>query len=265
MVRARQEKRYGTPPMNSRPAASHEKISTPHASETPCRRCGTCCQKGGPAFHLADRELIESARIPPRLLFTIRAGEPVRDNVADRVQIADSDIIKLRGTDGTPTCVCHDPVAGCTIYAHRPVECRALDCQDTVAIAEMYQRDRLTRKALFQSVPDLWRLIRDHQEHCGHDSIREILQGLENPNAETALRRLGEILEMDRMVREEPVRRGLVPANWGDLLFGRPLPRTLTGFGLQVTRSEGGFRVRPAPRSSLRFPDPLPMQGDAPC
>lgn len=246
-------------------AAPTEGPSAAQPLEAPCGRCGTCCQKGGPAFHLADRELIESGRIPPRLLFTIRAGEPVRDNVADRVQIADSDIIKLRGTDGRPACVCHDAVAGCAIYEDRPVECRALDCRDTAAIVELYGRDRLTRKALFQSVPDLWRLIRDHQENCGYDAIREILRELESPNAETALRRMAEILEMDRMVREEPVRRGLVPEAWTDLLFGRPLPLALSGFGLRVTPTEDGFRVRPAPQSSLRLPDPLPMQGDVPC
>ncbi len=242
--------------MNSRRGASPEAPSG-------CRRCGTCCQKGGPAFHLADRELIESGRIPARLLFTIRAGEPVRDNVADRIQIADSDIIKLRGTDGTPACVCHDPVAGCTIYADRPVECRALDCRDTASIAELYRRDRLTRKDLFQPISDLWRLIRDHQGNCGYESVGEIVGMLGGPDAETARLRLGEILEMDRLVRREPVRRGLVPAGWTDLLFGRPLSRTLSGFGLRVTETGRGFQIRPA--SSLPFRDPSFMQGDLPC
>jgi Fe-S-cluster containining protein len=261
--------------MNAHPATSPEGPSAADANKTSCRRCGTCCQKGGPAFHLADRELIESGRIPARLLFTIRAGEPVWDNVAGRIHIADTDIVKLRGTDGTPACVCHDPAAGCTIYADRPLECRVLDCRDTAAIAELYRRDRLTRNALFQSVPGLWRLIADHQEHCGYEKIRKMIPELNGRERDAALVRLSEILEMDRMVREEPVRRGLVPEDWTGLLFGRPLPRTLIGFGLQVTRSADGFLVRPASPSSPGFQNPSaihsspihpsPSQGDAPC
>lgn len=251
--------------MNARRAASAEGSSAASVPEASCRRCGTCCQKGGPAFHLADRERIESGRIPPGLLFTIRAGEPVRDNVADRIQIADTDIIKLRGTDGTPACVCHDPAAGCTIYEDRPVECRALDCRDTAAIAEIYGRDRLTREHLFRPASDLWRLICDHQRHCGYKSIGEIARGLDGPDGEEALRRLGEILEMDRMVRDEPVRRGLVLEAWTELLFGRPLPRTLRGFGLRVTPTQDGFRVRPSSQPPFRFRDPSLIQGDAPC
>lgn len=209
-----------------------------------CRRCGTCCRNGGPAFHLADRHLIESGRIPPRLLVTIRAGEPVRDNVADRIQTAATDLIKLCETDGRPQCVCYDPSQGCTIYPDRPLECRVLDCRDTGPITDLYQKDRLTRHDLFSSIPDLWRLIQDHQDHCEYDRIRRTVEALAGPDREAALSRLSAMLEVDRLVRTQPVQNGLVPEEWTDLLFGRPLSRTLAGFGLRVTPTERGFHIR---------------------
>ena len=46
-----------------------------------CRRCGTCCEKGGPALHGEDRPLVDRGQVPARCLFTIRAGEPVRDDM----------------------------------------------------------------------------------------------------------------------------------------------------------------------------------------
>ena len=48
-----------------------------------CVRCGTCCGKGGPAFHHEDKMLIEQGIILSKHLYTIRAGEPVYDNVTN--------------------------------------------------------------------------------------------------------------------------------------------------------------------------------------
>lgn len=58
---------------------------------THCRRCGTCCEKGGPALHTDDRMLIENGHIPARYLFTIREGEPVVDNVKENPIFAQTD------------------------------------------------------------------------------------------------------------------------------------------------------------------------------
>lgn len=233
--------------------------STAKPASAPCRRCGTCCRKGGPALHRADRHLVESGRISPTTLYAIRAGEPARDNVADRIVVLDADIVKIRGTGESPVCVCYDPARGCTVYADRPLECRVLDCRDTDAVARLYARDRLTRRDLFGSVPGLWDLIAEHQTRCGYDRVRRAIAELEGPDRERGLARLSEMLQFDRLVRTEPVRTGRVPEGWTDLLFGRPLPRTLRGFGLRVAADGDRFRVRPLPPT---FP---PTQGDSPC
>jgi hypothetical protein len=231
---------------------------SPLPSSVPCQRCGTCCRNGGPAFHAEDRHLIESGRIPPPRLVTLRAGEPVRDNVRDRRTVADADIIKLREIDGRRQCVCYDPAAGCAIYPDRPLECRVLDCRNTGPITDLYQKDRLTRRDLFSGLPDLWRLIRDHQDHCDYGRIRRTVEALAGTEREAALSRLSAMLEMDQMVRTQPVRNGLVPADWTDLLFGRPLSRTLLGFGLRVTPTERGFHIRPLASGHPHFSPSTP-------
>ncbi|MBT8367361.1 MAG: YkgJ family cysteine cluster protein, partial [Deltaproteobacteria bacterium] len=91
-----------------------------------CTRCGTCCQKGGPSFHQEDRMLIDKGVIPARCLFTIRRGESAYDNVKGCLMPVDSDIIKIKGKEGTWTCIFFDAHnKGCSIYSHRPLECRA--------------------------------------------------------------------------------------------------------------------------------------------
>lgn len=244
-------------------------------AETPCRRCGTCCRKGGPAFHRADRHLVESGRIPASLLFAIRSGEPVRDNVADRIVVAETDIVKLRGTGDTPVCVRYDPDAGCAIYPDRPLECRILDCRNPGPIVRLYRRDRLTRLDIFGSVPGLRDLIREHQALCDYDRIRRVAADLDGSDPrgterEDALLRLSEMLQFDRMVRTEPVRAGRIPADWTDLLFGRPLTRTLSGFGLRVSAENDRFRIRGhsaplASRADSVSPKIPPSRGDPPC
>ena len=73
-----------------------------------CRRCGTCCRKGGPAFHLADRPLIEKGTIPLRHLFTIRQGERVKDPIRGVVRPVDTELIKIKGAQDTWTCTFFD-------------------------------------------------------------------------------------------------------------------------------------------------------------
>ena len=93
------------------------------AASAACRQCGTCCRKGGPALHKEDRHLVMDGLIPAEALYTIRAGEPVQDNVAGRRSYADTDIIKIKGKgDGWCCRFLDDESSRCTIYDRRPAE-----------------------------------------------------------------------------------------------------------------------------------------------
>ena len=85
-----------------------------------CRRCGTCCKKGGPAFHLADRAIIEKGAIQLKHLTTIREGEPAWDNVSGGVLPAPTDIIKIKSRPGGRTCVFYDEEAAACTRLHPP-------------------------------------------------------------------------------------------------------------------------------------------------
>ncbi len=69
-----------------------------------CQRCGTCCKKGGPAFHQADKTLIEEGVIGSKYLYTIREGELAYDNVRQCLEPVSSDVIKIKGQNDSLTC-----------------------------------------------------------------------------------------------------------------------------------------------------------------
>ncbi|MCP4754949.1 MAG: hypothetical protein GY866_29075, partial [Proteobacteria bacterium] len=70
-----------------------------------CIRCGKCCSKGGPAFHLQDRELLEKGAIHSRDIYTIRKGEPAHDNVKGGLFPVSTDIIKIKGQEDSWACI----------------------------------------------------------------------------------------------------------------------------------------------------------------
>jgi Fe-S-cluster containining protein len=214
-------------------------------SDRTCRRCGTCCRKGGPALHRQDSPLIEDGRIPAEALYTIRPGEPVQDNVAGRPSFADSDIIKIKGGGADWCCRFLETATNrCTIYDQRPVECRVLQCWDIRAIEALYDRERLTRRDLLQGVEGLWDLIEDHERRCDYRRLRDLAGRLSGNSAEqkTALGDITEMVKYDESLRQLLVENGHTPAGMLDFLLGMPLTHTLPGFHIKVESS--GKRIR---------------------
>ncbi|MDP4978618.1 MAG: YkgJ family cysteine cluster protein, partial [Desulfobacterales bacterium] len=137
-----------------------------------CRRCGTCCRKGGPAFHLADRPLIEKGTIPLRHLFTIRKGERAKDPIRGVVRPVSTELIKLKGSANTWTCTFfNERDSSCRIYTGRPLECRLLKCWDTTDVEEMTDRESLTRRHLLEGVAGLWDLVAEHEARCSCEKL----------------------------------------------------------------------------------------------
>ena len=146
---------------------------------TECIRCGTCCKKGGPSFHLEDKMLIEKGIILLKYLYTIREGEMTYDNIKECLVPAASDIIKIKGHKDSLACVFFDENENeCTIYDNRPLECRVLKCWDTREIEEVYSKNRLTRKDFIVTIEGLWDLIEDHQARCSYEKLKSFLNAL---------------------------------------------------------------------------------------
>ena len=211
-----------------------------------CQKCGTCCRKGGPALHREDRPLIMDGLIPAEALYTIRTGEPVRDNVEQRLSYAQSDIIKIKGMgDGWCCRFLEDESACCTIYDRRPVECRALQCWDTHAIEALYHQNRLTRRDLLEEVEGLWDLISDHDQRCAYHTIRDLAEQLSADRSEqtTASDAITDMVKYDESLRKLLVENGHAPETMLAFLLGRPLIETLPGFHINVEHTAGHIRL----------------------
>ncbi len=228
------------PPADERPADSRS------GAQTTCRRCGTCCQKGGPALHIEDAARVEQGKIPLRSLLTLRTGERVYDNVRAAVTVLDREVIRIKGRGRLPVCRFYDADdRSCRIYAQRPLECRVLTCWDTSAIERIYDHNRLVRKDLLGGVEGLWELIEVHESRCNHVKlaarIAQLKQSTPNRTLETAI---CESIAYDRQMRMLCVEKSGVDARLLDFLFGRPLIETIGAYGIAVRQAENGIRLR---------------------
>ena len=210
-----------------------------------CVRCGTCCEKGGPAFHLQDRPLIEKGVIPSGCLYTIRRGELARDNVKQRLVPVETDVIKIKGEKDGWACMFFDKIGkSCRIYKNRPLECRALKCWDPGELEKIYATGRLTRKDLLYQVEGLWDLVEDHQSRCNYEKIGRLVHELEGPVPEPPARQLCEIIHYDAEIRKLVVFRGGLEADMLDFLFGRPLRETIKSYGIRARQLAAGLEEK---------------------
>ncbi|MDY6790804.1 MAG: YkgJ family cysteine cluster protein [Thermodesulfobacteriota bacterium] len=199
---------------------------------TECIRCGTCCKKGGPSFHLEDKTLIDKGIILSKYLFTIRKGEPAYDNVRQELLPLSSELIKIKGKNDSSTCIFYNESENkCNIYQNRPVECKAMKCWDTREIEAIYAKDRLTRKDLLSDIEGLWELVKDHQSRCSYEKIKRMLQKQGN-NKDAMQKEILEMIRYDTQIRHLVVKKGGMDCEILDFLFGRPLTVTIKSFGL---------------------------------
>lgn len=211
-----------------------------------CIRCGTCCKKGGPSFHLEDKLLIEKGIIPSKYIYTIRKGERSYDNVKECFLPASSDILKLKGQKNSWTCVFfNEKNNNCTIYEHRPIECKVLKCWDTREIEKIYAKNRLTRNDLIASVEGLWELVKGHQERCSYDMLKLSINSLNTGKKEEALKGILDIIEYDNKIRDLTVQRTGLDPELTDFLFGRPIMETIKIYGLKIKEEEGKYTLIP--------------------
>ena len=211
-----------------------------------CKRCGTCCKKGGPCFHIEDKMLIEQGLILIKYLYTIREGESAYDNIKGHLTTVTSDLIKIKSQNNSLKCIFFDEKGNsCKIYDKRPVECRALKCWDTREIERIYFKSRLTRKDLVYSVEGLWNLIEEHQSRCSYDKIKHFSKALDGEKKNEAIEGIYDILIYDDSIRELVVKKGKIDLENLNFLFGRPVVETIRMFGLKVEKKDGKYYLSP--------------------
>ena len=209
---------------------------------TACKRCGTCCNKGGPGLHREDLPLVENGTLLLKHLYTIRMGEPAQDNLTNEILPSATDIIKIKSKNDSPACIFYDEnQSSCTIYVHRPAECRALKCWDTRDIEAIYTQNRLTRNDIMGDIEGLWELVADHQKRCSFEEVLIFSNCIKRrkkigPELENKVRYM---IQYDLEIRSLVQREGNIDSEMIDFLFGRPMITTLKSLGMNV-RSQNG-------------------------
>jgi Fe-S-cluster containining protein len=207
-----------------------------------CKRCGTCCVKGGPALHTEDLPLLQQGAINREALVTLRRGEPVHDNVSGAIVLLTEEIVKIRWKVSSWTCAFYDSEQrSCSIYAGRPLECRALSCWDTREIANIYHRGRLTRRDILHTPSALADIVAMHEEQCPVGQVDENARRILSSGGSDveAMGCLSALLARDASIREFLADRTGANRETLEFLLGRPLERILPMFGLRVNRVGG--------------------------
>lgn len=226
-------------------------------TDTTCQRCGTCCLKGGPALHSADAALFSGQdALDLSVIVTLRAGEPVRDQVRGRVVTLEHEMLKLRGKAGSQACVFYDqPARACGLYQRRPEECRALSCKDTAPLAAMYEKDRLRRCDLLPGGHPILAVLAEHEALVPVARIAPLAEmfrtgGQEALDAEAELVRMA---RADQAFRKGLAERAHIAEEYHEFFFGRGAAALFAAAGLALREDARlGFRIQPDPLWRVR-------------
>jgi len=206
---------------------------------TECKRCGTCCKKGGPALHDEDRSIIDQGGIPLTALYTIRKGELAHDNISGGLIRLPSEIIKIKSRPDASVCIYFNEAdISCEIYENRPLECRTLECWNTKKIEAIYAHTRLTRCVALEKVEWLTDLVQTHEAECSLNRIQDLVNSRESGDS-TATCGLIKIINYDFYFRNLVAEKGKIAPEMLDFLFGRPLSEVISRqFGMKIEKSK---------------------------
>jgi len=215
------------------------------ASES-CIRCGECCLLGSPTLLTHDLPLFQREILTWNDVYTLRPGELVT-NREGQVESLTDERLKVRELPGSRQCwfflAAHN---SCRIYDDRPEQCRRQICWDDPprppAVAQL-----LTRKHLFEAVPEVWDLIQQHQERCDYHKAARALAQLAN-GREEAGEVLFEALHFDHYLRQMLIKDWELTPAATELLLGRPVSQFLEDHGLDaILTPEGVFKLEKRP------------------
>lgn len=208
--------------------------------KTQCIRCGECCLSAAPTLQKADLPLFSDRIFKRAQLYTIRKGELVHDNINAGLKFSDREMIKLKGPATGKGCILYDDNKGaCTIYTHRPSQCRAFACWDDVEFKEVFAEPKATRKDII-SDPNLLRLMEAHENKCDYQIISDYVKQIRQ-KGDSIVSELLKLFQYDQNIRQLTHEKLGVDPQEMALLYGRPLTETIHMFGLKVKQENNGF------------------------
>lgn len=208
-----------------------------------CKRCGTCCMKGGPALHSEDLTLIEQNTLSRDQLITLRKGELVYKPDSDTPQAVQCELIKINGSGRQWQCQFYDEAGnGCGIYADRPLSCRELQCWDTSAVELLIEKNTLSRLDIVAENEPIYQIILDHERNCPCPDLASIKRSLENKEP-IKLGDLEKLINKDIEIRNGAVKNLKISLAEELFYFGRPLFQLLQQIGVLVREQEGTLKL----------------------
>lgn len=214
------------------------------ATQDVCVRCGECCVRSGPPLLLPDLPLLKKEILTWNDLYTLRCGDLETSREGSPVTLGE-ERLKIREVPGSQQCTFYQAATQtCRIYQDRPEQCQRQRCWGEPPPPPA-PGEFLTREHLFAQIPELWDLIRAHEERCDLQRLRESLEEVA-AGREEAGEALFEALHFDHYLRK------MFQGEWGlspavtELILGRPVTRFLKDLGFQATLTpEGVFRLHP--------------------
>lgn len=208
-----------------------------------CKRCGTCCLKGGPTLHKEDKKILLAGLIGYQHLITIRKDELAYSPLSQQLEPVKKELIKLAGKEkgkGWACCFYDERMSACTIYRHRPLECRLLKCWDTSSLLPVIGRDTITRADIIKPDNPLFGLIEIHEQECPVNKIESLTASLfKKNNRSKSLKKLTELVRKDLAIRSKAIAEFGLPLSIELFIFGRPLFKLLPALGISVQEIHG--------------------------
>jgi Fe-S-cluster containining protein len=212
------------------------------ATSESCLRCGECCQLGSPTLLLQDLPRFQQEILTWNEVYTLRPGEPMTNREGEVESLAE-ERLKVRELPGSRQCWFFLAANNsCRIYEERPEQCRRQNCWGEPprppAAAQL-----LTRRHLFEAIPQVWGLIKEHQERCDYDKVARALADL-SVGREEAGEVLFEALHFDHYLRQMLINDWELTPAATELLLGRPVSQFLETQGVDaILTPEGVFRL----------------------
>ena len=211
--------------------------------QTECKRCGICCQKGGPALHGQDLALVRDGWLPMENLITIRRGELAHNPLSGAIEPVAAELVKIRGTGQEWSCCYYEPSSkGCSIYGGRPLACGVLKCWQPEEILVLVGQDLLSRLDILEEQDPLRPLVVEHEGLCPCPDMGEVQKNLAEQE-DRALSSLEIPVNSDLAFRDRVVKEFNLPLAHELFLFGRPLFQLLQPFGVLVSESRQGLKL----------------------
>jgi hypothetical protein len=184
-------------------------------------------------------KILLAGHIKHESLITIRKGELAFFPLRGRPEPIEKEHVKIAGKGkGWVCCFYDEKESSCTIYAHRPLECRVLKCWDTAQLLSVIGKDTLARTDILSKDDPMLKFIEIHEKECppqiAEDLTSELMKKQNDPGL---IAKLTALVHQDLALRSRAVSAFGLSVEAELFYFGRPLFKILSARGLYLMRA----------------------------